>query len=662
MQAERWARLRELLGAALELEPEGREAFVENLGALDRDLADELARWLELAPSAADFLHAPAAPLASWERPARLALGPDARVGRYRVCAVLGSGSSGVVLEAEQDSPRRRVALKILQRGLHSPAALQRFLDEARALALLDHPGVARVFEAGTFVQDGVTTPFIAMELVEGARDLVRFVRATGASRAQRLQLFLELCAAVGHGHARGVIHRDLKPANVLVDRTGVLKVIDFGIARCAADAAASARLTLQGDVLGTRPYMSPEQAAGAREAIDTRCDVYALGVLLHELLFDALPDGRRPREREARLPGDLEAVLLCALSETPEQRYASAHELAADVRRFREHRPIEARPPGFAHHARLIARRHRRAVLAWVGGLALLGASVLGFSWRTAVVEAREREKAQRVTAFLSSILDRARPSLSQRGDVLLRDVLVEAAQRVDDELGEARAERAELHATLGTAFRELGAFDAAVAELERALALKRADAQDDYELAAWLNELGDVLASAGRGAEAERALRESAAIEACHADTPRVFVGITANHLARALLLQGRLEEAAASASRAREIYATELGVTHEAVAAAERTLGDIARACEELQLAEQHYQSALDVHTETHGPDSLQVAEDRLRLGAVLLDSGRCAQGRDELVRARARMVELLPPAHPDLLRLAQLLDVP
>jgi tetratricopeptide (TPR) repeat protein len=169
-------------------------------------------------------------------------------------------------------------------------------------------------------------------------------------------------------------------------------------------------------------------------------------------------------------------------------------------------------------------------------------------------------------------------------------------------------------------------------------------------------------VLASAGRGTEAERALRESAAIEARHADTPRVFVGITANHLARALLLQGRLDEAAASASEARVIYAAELGERHEAVAAAERTLGDVARARDELELAEQHYESALDVHAETHGSDSLQVAEDRLRLGAVLLDAGRCDEGRDELVRARERMMALLPAAHPDLLRLARLLDEP
>jgi tetratricopeptide (TPR) repeat protein len=591
VRPERWQRFKELLGEGLDHAAEERAAFVSRLPLHDRDLADELERWLALERPSGGFLGAPAAPGASWERAPRLALGPDDRVGRYRVTALVGLGASGVVLEAEQDAPRRRVALKILQRGLASPAAVARFLDEARALALLDHPGVARVLEAGTHRQDGVETPYIAMELVEGARDLLAHARERGSGRDERLALFVELCAAVGHGHARGVIHRDLKPANVLVDRAGRVKVIDFGIARIAGSGE---RPTAHGDVLGTLAYMSPEQAAGARDALDTRSDVYSLGVLLHELLLGVLPGpegrGPRPRALDRGLPVDLEAVLQCALDPDPERRYASASALGEDLARFLGHRPVEARPPRFGHHARLLVRRHRGIVAAWAGLVGLAGAAILVVSLHAARSEARERERAQRVTAFLLSLLDGARPSLSGRGDVLLREVVVDAARRVDAELGPlARAEREQLHAALGIALRELGETDAAVAELQSAVALARAAADDGSAPACRLNALGDVLVSAGRGIEAEHVLREAAALEERDGSLPRVYAGITANHLARALLLQRRLDEAAASAARALAIYAGELGPEHASVAAAERTLGDVARARGALDAAE-------------------------------------------------------------------------
>jgi tetratricopeptide (TPR) repeat protein len=665
VRSEDWARIRSLLGEALELAPGERAAWLRALPAEQRALAPELARWLELEPDL-EFLARPAVPAASWGGPRRLALGPDARIGRYRVCALLGLGGSGVVFEAEQDEPRRRVALKILQRGLTSPAARRRFLDEARALARLDDPGVARVLEAGTFLQDGVETPFIAMELVEDACDLLAYAAAKALGRAERLALFLELCRAVGQGPARGVIHRDLTPANVLVDGRGRVKVIDFGIARVADAGASGARPTACGDVLGTAPYMSPEQARGELDAFDTRTDVYALGVLLHELLLGVLPAPAlglvpgRPRDLDARLPADLEAVLLCALAPEPARRYASAHELGADLRRFLEHRPVEARPPRFVHHARLLVRRHRRAVAAWGLLLATACVAVLGIALRSARVEARERAKAERVTAFLLSVFERAKPSVSGRGEVLLRDTLAEAAARVDAELGDALAERAVLHATIGIALRELGAFEPAVRELESALALSRAEAEDGTQSACWLNALGDVLVSAGRPIEAEAVLREALALQERHPDTSPIEIGITSNHLARALLAQGERTESLALATRARELYARELGPRHAAVAAAERTLGDVARAGHELDRAREHYQAALEVHSEAFGADSLKASEDRLRLGALLLEAGDGAAARVELERARVRLGELLPPDHPDLRRLAQLLQ--
>ncbi len=313
----------------------------------------------------------------------------------------------GAVYEAEQDSPRRTVALKVVRPGLASAALLKRFGHESQILGRLHHPGIAQVYEAG--VAEG--QPFFAMEFIRGQR-LDEYARAR--TLPERLELMARVCDAVQHAHDQGVIHRDLKPANILVDPTGQPKVLDFGVARATdADLLTEAGLTQTGQLLGTLSYMSPEQVSANPAAIDHRADVYALGVLLFELVAGRLPHRleNRPLAETARLiveedpprvgtlnpelRGDVETIVAKALEKDRARRYASSAELAADLRRCLSHEPIRARPPSALYQLRKFARRNR----GLVGGLLATGvALVLGLVGTIlfAIAEAGKRVQAE--------------------------------------------------------------------------------------------------------------------------------------------------------------------------------------------------------------------------------------------------------------------------
>ncbi len=321
-------------------------------------------------------------------------------VGGFSLIQVLGRGGMGTVFEAVQLNPRRSVALKVLQAWTATPAARRQFLEEANILARLQHPGIARVFSAGTHTlevsgsdtplfnglfNDARSVPWIAMELVTGARPLTDFADSSGLNLRQRLELFVGICDAVHHGHCQGIIHRDLKPANILVNDAGEPKVIDFGVARAVGGEAAEMVATMHTGVqaiVGTLRYMSPEQCQGRGDAVDTRSDVYSLGVVLYELLTGRLPydldddsfaasartvcesEPIPPRRLVPALPPDVQTILLKTLEKEPARRYASASDLAADIRRFLATQPIAARPATLFYVTTRFARR-RPAVVA---------------------------------------------------------------------------------------------------------------------------------------------------------------------------------------------------------------------------------------------------------------------------------------------------------
>ena len=347
------------------------------------------------------------------------ALQQPLRIGQYSVLSVLGEGGMGTVYAAEQRSPvHRRVAIKVIQQGMSTKAVLARFEQERQALALMNSDHIARVYEAGATEQG---QPYFVMEYVQGL-PINRYSVEHKLDIGARIALFLQVCEGVQHAHHKGVIHRDLKPANVLISVQGdraVPKIIDFGLARVTDRRLDSPSLyTQHGAMLGTPEYMSPEQADSNALDVDTRTDIYSLGVLLYELLAGALPfdptelrslpaEEMRRRIREqvpprpshraggdrsggisaAEVRGDLDWITMKALEKDRTRRYATAHEIASDLRRYLEHEPVLAGPPSFLYRAKKLVRKYRTqtTILAVIGALVALGVGSLAVSWRRA-------------------------------------------------------------------------------------------------------------------------------------------------------------------------------------------------------------------------------------------------------------------------------------
>ena len=445
MTPEQFQRVEEVFVEACELPTERRASYLDEHCAGDGLVREEVEAML-----AADEYDAPRLSSIALPRPGletmidgdaatRAASIPE-RIGRYRILRECGHGGMGVVYEAEQENPSRRVALKIIRSGIVSAELLRRFRTETEVLGRLQHPGIAQIFEAGSSSggeeAERGGQPFIAMEFVEGT-ELLEYASSRPLDTRARLELFARVCDAVQHAHERGVVHRDLKPANILVvsPTTGTLaqevgqpKILDFGVARMThADMPGATMLTNAGQLVGTLQYMSPEQASEGRAPIDARSDVYALGVLLYELLSGRLPYDLGSltipesvvvvREREAqrlgsiepRLAGDIDTIVGKCLEKEPERRYPSAAALAEDIRRHLHNEPIGARPPTRWYQVKKFARRNR----ALVGGvLATLLALVIGliaslrFAWRAqqnaALAEANEIRALESETAAL--------------------------------------------------------------------------------------------------------------------------------------------------------------------------------------------------------------------------------------------------------------------
>ena len=435
------------------VEASDRRAFLDFVCHGDEELRKELEELLEVQRDADELFELqpemtpPTAPLKGARDAAEGELG--ARIGPYRLIDRLGSGGCGVVYLAEQTEPvRRKVALKIIRLGLDTENVITRFAMEREALALMDHPNIARVLDAGSTASG---RPYFVMELVDGDR-ITEFCDTNRLDLRERLQLFISVCEAIQHAHQKGVIHRDIKPSNVLVrqhDGKVVPKVIDFGIAKATAgDPGAEVTFTRTGQLMGTPAYMSPEQAEGNLD-IDTRSDIYSLGALLCELLtgqtpFDqkrfkdrgveeirhilrdevtSLPStklmaatgderdkiaaerGVEPQRLTALLSGDLDWIVAKAVEKDRRHRYETANELAMDVSRFLREEPVLARPPSRGYALMKLVRRHR---LVFTAGAVALSGLLAGLGVSTWLF-VRERD-ARQEQSRLRSVAERAR------------------------------------------------------------------------------------------------------------------------------------------------------------------------------------------------------------------------------------------------------------
>ncbi len=451
-------------------------------------------------------------------------IGPE---DRYKILQRIGEGGFGTVFMAEQTSPvRRRVAVKILKAGMDTRQVVARFEAERQALALMDHPNIARVFDGGETAQG---RPFFVMELVRGT-PITAFCDREKLDTRARLRLFIQVCRAVQHAHQKGIIHRDLKPGNVLVTvqegSEPVPKVIDFGVAKALETSLTDKTLfTRFEQMIGTPAYMSPEQAGtdAAATDIDTRADIYALGVLLYELLTGTTPlaadtlqraafdevrrilrdeEAPRPSARlsslgqsrrltiarqrateaaglDRQLRGDLDWIVMKAIEKDRRRRYETANGLATDVERFLNDDPIEARPPSTAYRLQKLARRHRRALGMAAAIALLLVAGIISSTWQAVRATAeknraneaealatRRQEEATAISEFLTGVFDKARPGEAEGGrNVSVAEVLKIAEKDLAADTKFPPERRAILQTTVGRVYRSLGLYNDAIA-----------------------------------------------------------------------------------------------------------------------------------------------------------------------------------------------------
>ena len=534
----------DLVGDAAELELELRDAYLVRACGNDAELLREARELLAQQAASTGVTAGVAARIAraASAHPTGAAL-PD-RIGDYRILTVLGAGGMGVVYHAEQERPvRRDVALKVIRHG-SGERAVARFRTEEQSLALMDHPNIAHVFDAGT-TEHG--QPYFAMELVRGMPITVH-ADEHHLDIDARLALFVGVCRGVQHAHHKGIMHRDLKPSNILVteiDGLAVAKIIDFGIAKAVTPEPSGALETEEGVLVGTLEYMSPEQAASAFAPLDTRTDVYSLGVVLYELVCGSLPfasdllrstdpmEARRiirdtdplpPRRSltaspeasviasaratdvralRRRVSGDLEWVILKALAKEPTRRYPSPADLADELERIRDHRPVEAAPASRRYRAGRFVRRHRVGVTAASAvGLALMGGAALatvGFvqAQRARVRAEGEARRANEVVNFLTTMLAAVRPEHAKGRDVTVREVVDSTATKLRRErsFADDPVTAAAVRHAIGTTYSSIGEFDQALPFLEEALALRRQALGNDHDLvASTLDKIGAV------------------------------------------------------------------------------------------------------------------------------------------------------------------------
>lgn len=642
MKLEQYTRLKQLFVEAIDLDPERRMRFIDDVAGEDDSLATDLQHLLD----------ADAGGPALYEVPDSL---PE-RIGDYAIEGILGVGGMGVVYRAEQAHPHRTVALKVMRSEIATPGMLRRFEVEEDLLGRLAHPGIAQIYEAGTWSHDGVSTPFFAMEYVQGVT-IVQHAHEHELSTHDRLRLLRDVCRVVEFAHRTGVIHRDLKPDNLLVDDEGQVKVLDFGVARAVGDDLQLTMQTEPGMLVGTLPYMSPEQLGVGHPSADTRSDVYALGVIGFEMLAGRLPHDLRGaslpqvvmtlRDTTAmslgtidhRWRGDIETIIAKALRVDADDRYQTAAALADDIDRCLEHKPIDARPATPAYFLRQFARRHRGLVsVAATAALLLFATSVIAVSMairaqqQTAVARTESRRLGA-VNEFVTSLWDSFDVRQAIAGatvpprEVRLADVLQDAAANLSEGYQGQPVVEADLRMIFAEGFQLMGMPEHLLEQQRVALALRQSSLEEGHrDTIASMLGLAATLLNRGKKEESDR-LSQTALVlvRTHHPDDAELLVPALSRMMDNAFDAFD-LELSEVFANEAIMIARADLPLPHPARMAATNNLAYLRLRQGRPEAAEVLFLEVVDAYTREFGPQSRASLHARDNLTNALRTLGR------------------------------------
>jgi serine/threonine protein kinase len=619
-------------------------------------------------------------------------------IGPYRLIRKLGEGGMGQVWFAEQTAPfQRQVALKLIRAGLYDEALLLRFQSERQSLAIMNHPCIAKVFDAGA-TPDG--QPYFVMEYVPGL-PITDYCDQKHLKIQERLELFIKVCEGVQHAHQKAIIHRDLKPANILVvevDGKPMPRIIDFGIAKAVSTQPAGETFFTRsaGGFVGTPGYMSPEQADPAVVDVDTRTDVYSLGIVLYVLLTGTLPfdpalwkkqpfhealrqlredDPPRPSTkistaRDTQKPtaelrstepqqllsllrGDLDWITMKAIEKDRVRRYDTPTELAADIRRYLRNEPVTARPAGTAYRVHKYIRRHRVGV-GVAAGLAIV---LIAFAVTQTIQLrriTRERDRADRVTQFMTNMFKVSDPSEARGNSITAREILEKASKDIDTGLAKDPELQADLIATMAGTYLNLGLYQRALALFERALGIQRRTlGLNNPKTLQAMSLQGFLLGRQGRYAESEKLLRETLDIQSHFLGAANTDTLTTLSRLGVTLADERQYVEAERTQRQVLENRHRTASPDDEDLLAAMDNLGTTLQSEGHYAEAEKLQREVIEAERRAHGEDYPLTLREMNNLGNTLEREGKYAEAEKLQRRALELQLRVFGPQHPSTL---------